>query len=55
MGWQDYHLHAFLQADSKNGGGDWEIGIPIDDELPADRETFASWAGACHEAFPKGR
>jgi hypothetical protein len=28
MGWQDYHLHAFLQADSKNGGGDWEIRYP---------------------------
>jgi hypothetical protein len=43
MGWLDCHLDAFLPTDRGNGGGDWEIGIPIDDERLADRETFASW------------
>lgn len=43
MGWQDYHLHAFLPIDSKKDGGNWEIGIPTHDELSTGRETFASW------------
>lgn len=43
MGWQDYHLHAFLPIDSGIDGSDWAIGIPMDDEFPDDRETFAGW------------
>lgn len=42
MGWLDYHLHAFRSAET--GGVDsWEIGIPDDDELMADRQTLAGW------------
>lgn len=53
MGWQDYHLHAFLQADSKEDGGDREIGIPIDDEFPAGRETVAGWQVPVTQHFRK--
>lgn len=53
MGWLDYHLHAFLPAERANGGGDWEIGIPIDDEPLDDRTTFASWQVPVTKHFQK--
>jgi hypothetical protein len=39
MGWQDYHLHAFLPIESS----DWEIGIPFDDDFADSRETLPGW------------
>jgi len=51
MGWLDYHLHAFLPTDCESGNGDWEIGIPIDDDLSTGREVFASWQVPVVEHF----
>lgn len=43
MGWLDYHLHAFLPADREDNDGEWEIGIPCEDDPGGVRETLASW------------
>lgn len=43
MGWLDYHLHAFLPANNDDDEGEWEIGIPADDELLGGRDMLASW------------
>lgn len=53
MGWLDYHLHAFLPTERGNGGSDWEIGIPIDDEPLDDRTTFASWQVPVRKHFQR--
>jgi len=43
MGWLDYHLHAFVPTEQGNGDGNWEVGIPVEDEFLSDREIFVSW------------
>jgi hypothetical protein len=43
MGWLDYHLHAFLPANDDDDDGEWEIGIPTDDDLLGGRDMLASW------------